>query len=142
MSHLDDSFCSIFVLWTYYFLLCIILKHYDSSSEDCSESLLPQVDETLFDKELVESGGVGGSDGLGMISSVDEDTSASLQSIASNLCCMHLFSGLFNTEWKKSRVSARRAFTFFWRMLFRRTKAIVRMTISKRPVMYDNIYLI
>ena len=112
----------------------MILKYYDSSLENRSEvfSLPSQVDVISFDEEFVESG-VGGRDGLAMVSSVDEDTSASLQSIASNLCCMHLFSGLFNTEWMKSRVSARKAFTLSWRMLFRRIKAIVRTTISKRP---------
>lgn len=77
----------------------MILKYYDSSLENRSEvfSLPSQVDVISFDEEFVESG-VGGRDGLAMVSSVDEDTSASLQSIASNLCCMHLFSGLFNTE--------------------------------------------
>ena len=76
----------------------MILKHYDSMS-DCSESfsLLLQVDVTSFDEEFIEFG-VGGSDGLGIVFSVDEVTSVSLQSIISNLCCIHLFSGLFNTE--------------------------------------------
>lgn len=117
----------------YLFFLRMILKHYDSMS-DCSESfsLLLQVDVTSFDEEFIEFG-VGGSDGLGIVFSVDEVTSVSLQSIISNLCCIHLFSGLFNTEWIKSRVSARRAFTLSWRMLFRRIRAIVRTTMSRRP---------
>lgn len=89
---------------------------YDSSSSNedssVSRSLLPQLDVTSFDDDEYVVSGVGGRDGLETVFSVDEDTSASLQSDASNLCCTHLFSGLFSTEWMKSRVSALSAFTF------------------------------
>lgn len=110
------------------------IEVYDSSQDDSSrsQSELEHVDETSSDDQLEESG-VGGSGGLEIVSSVEEDTTSSLQFGASSLCCLHLFSGLFNTDWINSRVSARSALTFFWRILLRCTRAIVRTTISKSP---------
>lgn len=51
---------------------------------------------------------------------------------ACNLRSWHRFPGLFNVEQRYLRVSARNAFTCFWRIRLRWTSVIVRTTILKR----------
>ena len=88
-------------------------------------SRLPQL--VIWNEFFVGSAGSRG-DNVETIFSVDDESSK-----CNGICDLRCwFSGLFNTERRNLRVSARNAFKRFWRIRLRRTSIIVRTTMLKR----------